>query len=96
MVDICFRKYSSSRSHNLKKIEVTQIASPDPFMSPLSYFFQHPVMIAAPSEVRSYITNRGSQAMGVSTSPPTRARAHRVLIFGRKFYLEDTVKVSEH
>ena len=44
----------------------------------------------------SSTTVDGSSETGTSTSTnsaPTRARAHHVLIFGRKFYLEDSVKV---
>ena len=36
--------------------------------------------------------NEAASAKAVVTAP-TRARAHHVLVFGRKFYLEDTVKV---
>ena len=51
-------------------------------------------MVAASCEVKSYLTNRGVSVDAASASPPTRARAHRVLVFGRKFYLEDTLKVN--
>ena len=58
-------------------------------------------MVAAPEEVKEFVRQRhrgradssGAETTQALISAPTRARAHHVLVFGRKFYLEDTVKV---